>query len=505
MTTTLGEALARQAARPELRDRPFILTDEDVITFGDLDRLATRVAGRLAEAGIRPGDVVSALLPNSPAFIADMFGAYRAGAWFCPLNPRLTPAEIRFQLEDSGARAVVTDAEHAPLFARLAAELPSLASVLVLGTREDLAGLPDPRGVAPSAVPDPDAVALLMYTSGTTGLPKGVMLSHRNVLLNASQVMERSEVTADDRVLHIMPLFHTNGIVNTTVGPLLAGASIALRPRFDVADFWPAVARFRPTYFTAVPTVYSRLLAAPDPGLDRSSLRFVRCGSAPMPVELQERVEAWLGVPVVISYGLAEGTCTSTMNPVSGRRKVGSVGLPLSGQEVRIHDEAGRELPAGAVGEVCIRGGTVMRGYLNRPEETAAVLRDGWLRSGDLGYVDADGYLFLTDRKKDIIIRGGENISAREVEDVIYRHPAVLEAAVVGMPDPDLGEQPVACVVPRPGATIDAGELIEFCRERLARFKTPRRVVVLEDLPKNAVGKIVKAALRARLAEENAP
>jgi acyl-CoA synthetase (AMP-forming)/AMP-acid ligase II len=504
VTATLGEILARQAARPALRDRPFIFADGDAVTYGELDRLATRVAGRIAGAGVAPGDVVCALLPNSPGFMVDMFGAYRAGARFCPLNPRLTPAEIRFQLADSGARAVLTDAEHAPLFARLAAELPSLAHVLVLAGLEDLAGLPDPSGMGPSVVDDPDAVALVMYTSGTTGSPKGVMLSHRNVVLNASQVMERTEVTERDRVLHIMPLFHTNGIVNTTVGPLLAGASIALRPRFDLSDFWPAVARFRPTYFTGVPTVYSRLLAAPDPGLDRSSLRFVRCGSAPMPVDLQERVEAWLGVPVVISYGLAEGTCTSTMNPVSGRRKAGSVGVPLAGQEVEIHDEEGRELPAGTVGEVCIRGGTVMQGYLNRPEETAAALRDGWLRSGDLGYVDADGYLFLTDRKKDIIIRGGENISAREVEDVLYRHPAVLEAAVVGAADPEFGEQPVACVVLRQGATTAPDELIGFCRERLARFKAPRRVLLLDDLPKNAVGKIAKAALRAQVAGRRA-
>ncbi len=499
MSGTIGELLARRAAEPGLHGKPFILVDGDAITFRELDRLANRVAARLAQVGIGSGEVVAQLLPNSPAFVVNMLGVYRRGAVFCPLNPRLTPAEIRFQLADASARAVITDREHARLFEAMRAELPSLAHLLVLADRGDYEALPGPRAAAGPGAPDPSATALVMYTSGTTGLPKGVMLSHANILANAAQVMERTEATPDDRVLHIMPLFHTNGIVNTTIGPLLVGASIALRPRFDLEDFWPAVARFRPTYFTAVPTVYSRLLASPPEGLDRSSLRFVRCGSAPMPVELQRRFEERFGLPVVISYGLAEGTCSSSMNPVSGRRKPGSVGLPLRGQEIRIVGDDGRALPAGATGEICIRGPNVMQGYLNRPEETARTIRDGWLHSGDLGYLDQDGYLFVTDRKKDIIIRGGENISAREVEDVLYRHPGVLEAAVIGVPDPEYGEQVVACVVRQPGASIGGEELIAFCREHLARFKTPRRVEFLDELPKNGVGKIAKAVLRQRL------
>jgi acyl-CoA synthetase (AMP-forming)/AMP-acid ligase II len=349
-------------------------------------------------------------------------------------------------------------------------------------------------GPAPCA---PDDVAWLIYTSGSTGSPKGVLLTHRNILINAEQVRERTTIRPGDRVLHAMPLFHVNGLGNITLMPTLAGATIVLARRFRPEEFWGLVPRFRPRYFTGVPTMLARLLAAlPPEGLDLSSLEFVRTGAAPLAEALRREWEARVGAPVVVSYGLTELTCTTAMNPVDGERRAGSVGLPLRGHEVRVVDEADRPLPPGSVGEVVVRSETLMRGYLNRPDETAAALRDGWLHTGDLGYLDADGYLFLTDRKKEIIIRGGENVSPREIEEVLHAHPEIAEAAVVGAPDAEYGEIVVAFVVPRPGARLVAGAVREYCAKHLARFKVPAVVRLFPGLPRNSVGKLDKSALR---------
>jgi acyl-CoA synthetase (AMP-forming)/AMP-acid ligase II len=351
---------------------------------------------------------------------------------------------------------------------------------------------------------DPDGTALLFYTSGTTGRSKGVQLSHRNVLTNVRQVLDRTGVGPQDRLLVVMPIFHVNGLCNQVALPFLAGGSIALRPRFVLEEFWPAVARYRPTYFTVVPTILSRLLEGPETPaeLDVSSLRFARTGAAPLSIELQRRFEARFGLPVIVSYGLTEATCTVTMNPPTGEaRRLGSVGTALEGLEVRVLGPDEIERPVGSVGEVVVRGPTVMLGYRGLPDATKEAIPDGWLRTGDLGYLDEDGYLFLTDRKKDIIIRGGENISAREIEEVLYAHPLVADASVVGAQDGGFGEQVVAFVVLRGEhqSSASVGEaLLAHCQEHLARFKVPTKIEVLEELPKNAVGKVVKQALKAR-------
>jgi acyl-CoA synthetase (AMP-forming)/AMP-acid ligase II len=300
-----------------------------------------------------------------------------------------------------------------------------------------------------------------------------------------------------------MPVFHVNGFSNQVVLPFLAGASIALRSRFVPDAFWAEVARYRPTYFTAVPTILSRLLDAPTPSAaaDRSSLRFVRSGAAPLSADLQRRFESRFGLPIIASYGMTEATCTVTMNPPTlEERRLGSVGKALAGIELRILAPDGADQPAGKAGEVAIRGATLMLGYRGLPDETAEAIPDGWLRTGDLGYLDQDGYLFLTDRKKEIIVRGGENISPREIEDVLCAHPLVAEAAVLGAPDPYYGEQVMAFVVLRNRTASWTGvttELMGHCRERLARFKVPARIDQLEALPKNATGKVIKQALGA--------
>jgi long-chain acyl-CoA synthetase len=304
--------------------------------------------------------------------------------------------------------------------------------------------------------------------------------------------------------LVIMPIFHANGLCNQVVVPFLAGASIVLRRRFVLEEFWPAVAHYQPTYFTAVPTILTRLLEGPEPPprAQWSSLRFARTGAAPLSVEVQRRFEERFGLPVIISYGLSEATCTVTMNPPTlESRKLGSVGMALDGLNVQVLGSNGMEQPVGTVGEIVTEGPSVMLGYLGLPEETAEAIQGGWLRTGDLGYLDQDGYLFLTDRKKDLIIRGGENISPREVEEVLYSHVTVAEAAVLGVPDPIYGERVVAFVVPRDVSRSQADvveELLAYCRARLARFKVPAQINVLHDMPRNAVGKIAKQELRGR-------
>lgn len=321
-----------------------------------------------------------------------------------------------------------------------------------------------------------------------------MLLSEANLLANAAQVAARTGLTADDRILHVMPLHHTNGINNNLIAPMMRGVEVVLTEGFRAETFFRTVAAERPTYFTGVPTMYWRLLQQPlVPGCMRG-VRFVRCGSAPLRPELEAEIETRLGVPVVTSYGLTEGTCTSTMTP-PGASVRGSVGPALDGQEVAVVDpESGRDLPPGEVGEVVVRGPNVMRGYLDDAEATAAAVRGGRLHTGDLGLLDARGHLFLRDRLKDVIIRGGENVSPKEVEEALLTHPSVREAAVVGVPSAEFGEEPWAFVVVSDATPPEA--LQANARERLARFKVPRRILPLDDLPRNALGKIERSRLR---------
>ncbi len=308
------------------------------------------------------------------------------------------------------------------------------------------------------------------------------------------------EMTSADHSLVVLPLFHVNGIVAGTMTPLLVGGRVTLAGRFAPAAFLEQVAAVRPTYFSAVPAIYALLSTLPqDTAYDVSSLRMAVCGAAPMPAELIARFEQRFGVPLVEGYGLSEGTCASTINPLRGVRKPGTVGLPFPGQEVAVVDADGRPVPQGERGEVVLRGPNVMRGYLNRPEETARALRDGWLRTGDVGRFDEDGYLVLVDRIKDMIIRGGENIYPKEIENVLHAHDDVLEAAVVGRPDDVLGEVVVAFAALRPGGTATEDDLLAHCAASLATYKRPVELHLLEALPKNPVGEIDKPTLRAGL------
>jgi long-chain acyl-CoA synthetase len=493
--TTLGEILPIQASRVDLATKPALYFSEQTYTYAELDAACARAAADLRAHSIRDGDSVALILPNAPALVAYLFGILRIGATVVPLNPNLTLHELSLLVHESGARAIVTTVELALQLESRHADTASLLHLITV----DLSLPLNCAAVAPNAsvAGSAEQTAFLIFTSGTTGRPKGVMLTHRNVLANTAQVAERTGLTPADRVLHVMPLFHANGLMNNTILPLRAGASIVLRPRFDLVEFWSVVESFRPTYFTAVPTVFSRLMDAWDGRAETSSLRFVRSGAAPMTPTLQRMVEERLGVPLVVSYGLSEATCTCTMNPAGWARRAGSAGLALVDEVVSVIDSEDQPLSLGEVGEVAVRGPNVMAGYLNEPEATAQALRSGWLHTGDMGHLDADGFLFLTDRKKDLIIRGGENISPREVEEVLLAFPAVAEAAVVGAVDREWGEEVVAFLVPKTGRDLVVDELQNFCRERLARFKVPRRIQVVSALPLTSVGKVDKARLRA--------
>ena len=442
----------------------------------------------LAAHGVGAGDVIATILTNRVELVVALFAAWQLGAAVTLVNPALTQDDAGYQLRDSGATLVLGES---PLV-----EHPG-------GAYLDVAALDGPcdgRGFPPTP-PRLDSLALLIYTGGSTGRPRGVMLDHANLSAMGEMIVSQLALDATDHSLLVLPLFQANGIVIDVLSPLLAGGQVSISGPFRAAEaFFSGVERRRPTYFSAVPAIYTILSALPAAvAPDTSSMRRAICGVAPMPPELAERFETRFGIPVLDGYGLAEGTCASTLNPAS-RRKPGTVGRPLPGQQVAVMDSENRLLDRGATGEVVVRGPNVMRGYLGRPEETAGTLVDGWLHTGDVGRFDEDGYLVLVDRIKDVIIRGGEQLDPRAIEDVLRAHAAVIEAAVVGRPDPVLGEVPVAFVALQPSIRVTGQDLERHCRARLTRLAVPVDITIVELIPKNAAGRADKRALRTSLA-----
>jgi long-chain acyl-CoA synthetase len=448
-----------------------------------------RASATLHQHGVTGGDVVAAMLPNTTALVVALFAAWRLGAAVTPINPSLRPAEVGYQLSDADAKLLIVDAmpefDAGPRSVLIAAELTS----------------PPASGPLLPAHTTDDSLALLIYTSGTTGRPKGVMLDHSNLIAMCRGVIDAAGLTSADHSLLILPLFHVNGIVISTLAPLLAGGRTTIAGRFNPKTFFDRIEHSGATYFSAVPTIYSMLCGLPvEAKPDISSVRFAICGAAPASVDLLDQFETRYGIPIVEGYGLSEGTCASTLNPLAGQRKAGTVGLPLPGQRIRLVDANGAPVAAGEAGEVLIKGPNVMRGYLNRPEETAKTVVDGWLHTGDVGRFDEDGYLVLVDRAKDMIIRGGENIYPREIEAVAHQLPEIAEAAVVGRPNTVYGEEPVLFVSLHPGRQLDVDAIRAHLIESLSKYKLPVKITILDDLPKNAVGKIAKPNLRQRLA-----
>ena len=481
-------------ALPELRaamdpERPAVADDNVSLTNGQFLEAVRRAGASLRRLGVSRGDVVAIMLPNTASFVVSLFAAWRLGAAVTPINPSLRPAEVQYQLADADARVVIVDT---------APEFDTGGRPVVIAS--DLTAQPA-DGRLYLAHLDDDALALLIYTSGTTGRPKGVMLDHANLIAMCRNVIDVFALTGTDHSLLILPLFHVNGIVIGTVSPLLAGGCITVAGRFSPKKFFSRVEQSGATYFSAVPTIYTMLSGlSEDVKPDTSSVRFAICGAAPASEELLERFESRYAIPIIEGYGLSEGSCASTVNPLNGKRKAGTVGLPLPGQTIRIVDASGRPVADGEAGEVVIKGPNVMRGYLNRPEETANTIVDGWLHTGDVGRFDEDGYLVLVDRAKDMIIRGGENIYPREIEAVVHQLPQSADAAVVGRPNPVYGEEPVLFVSLHPGKQLEVELIREHLTESLSKYKLPVEITILDELPKNAVGKLDKRSLRQRLA-----
>lgn len=457
--------------------------------FGQVCALAAALTNKF---GVKPGDRVALWVKNCPEFVPAVFGILSAGGVVVPINNFLKPAELSYILNDSGANVLITDAELAAHFEALKAARPSLKLLRI----DEFATLRTPHSElrTPPAQTESDLAALL-YTSGTTGHPKGAMLTHGNFLHNVASCVEALKVQEDERVIVALPQFHSFMFTVGTLLPMLCGGGILLlKTLHPFKQVLEDIARHRGTILPAVPSFYRALLAVPEFG--KLPLRLCISGGAPLPVEVFNAFTRQFPFPLREGYGPTESSPVATVNPIYGVNKPGSIGKPIPNVELSIRDEAGNELPVGETGEICIRGGNVMRGYWNQPEETAKVLRGDWLYTGDVGRCDADGYYFITDRKKDMLLVNGINVYPREIEEIIYQFPGVKEAAVVGMPDPRRGEQPVAFVSAVEGQTLDERALLQFVRDKLADYKVPKRVVFMPVLPRNTTGKILKTALR---------
>ena len=494
-------------------DAPVCRIGGNTTTYRELDDLSGRAAAGLREAGLSPGRVVALQLPNIPQFLIAYFGALKAGLVVLPLNPLLMAPELEYHLTDSAA-AMLIGFEGLHAEAAKACETTGVPLYLVsAGSDPDTPDSPLPDGTRPvteliSAAPldepggdveprSPDDTAVLVYTSGTTGKPKGAELTHFQLYMNCTVAGELFGVRSDDVVLAVLPFFHVFGLSSVTNVFVRYGGCLSILPRFQPSAVLDAIEADRCTVIGGVPTMLHALAQMDIAGRDLSALRVAVSGGASLPEDVMRTFEDKYGIEVLEGYGMTETASSCSFNR-PGDRKVLSIGKPLWGVRMRVADASGQPLPPGRehVGEILIRGHNVMKGYLGRPEATAEALRGGWLHSGDLGYVDEDGFYFIVDRAKDLVIRGGYNVYPREIEEVLYAHPAVLEAAVIGKPDERLGEEVVAVVALREGASASAEDIIAYCRERLAAYKYPREVRFMEELPKGPSGKILKSALR---------
>jgi len=472
--------------------RVAVRLDDLVLTYEELDERSAQVAGLLAAHGVEPGDRVGLLLPNVPQFPMLYYGVLRAGAVVVPMNPLLKAREIEYYLEDSGARLLF--AWHGS-----ADEAVKGAEAAEAGFVPVAAGAFDHllTGQAPQASltgrADHDT-AVILYTSGTTGRPKGAELTHANLRRNASvSATTLFGLDPEDVVMGCLPMFHSFGQtcgLNAAVG---RGACLTLVPRFDPGKALEVIQRDRVTVFEGVPTMYAALLNHPRRGeFDVGSLRLCVSGGAALPVEVLRGFEDAFGCIILEGYGLSETSPVAAFNHPERERRPGSIGTPIQGVELRLVGPLGKDVPSGEVGEIAIRGHNLMRGYWGREEATREAIPDGWFRTGDLARQDEDGYFFIVDRKKDLIIRGGYNVYPREVEEVLYEHPAVAEAAVVALPHPTYGEEVGAAVVLKPGARATPAELRAFCQERIAAYKYPRHVWLEAALPRTATGKLLR-------------
>ena len=490
LISVLDRAAAERPGHPAVR------MDDLVISYSELREAAGRVTSLLSSLGVAPGDRVGIMLPNVPAFPMAFYGTLAAGAVVVPMNPLLKSREVSFYLGNSGAKV---------LFAWYAAAGEAAKGAAAAGAKLVTVDEPDMNSLLASLfalhtwadrADDDDAV--ILYTSGTTGQPKGAELTHANLTRNA-EITAQTLLNAapDDVVMGCLPLFHVFGLTCGLNATVVGGATLTLLPRFDATQALHIIARDQVTIFEGVPTMYAGMLHSPAAAdADTSSLRLCISGGAAMPVEILHAFEKTFGCIILEGYGLSETSPVASFNHPDAERKPGSIGTPVAGVEMRAVDTNGADVPPGEVGEIAIRGHNVMKGYWDKPEATAEAIPDGWFRTGDLARVDGDGYFFIVDRKKEMIIRGGYNVYPREIEEVLYEHPAVAEAAVVGIPHDSLGEEVGAAVALKPGATATPEELQAYVKERVAAYKYPRHVWLEDELPKGPTGKILRREVR---------
>lgn len=508
---TLSDALHQ--ATEKFSDKTAFLFCGRHWSYRDLDDLVSRLANALLGLDLALGDRVGIYLPNCPQFIIGYYGILRSGGVAVPINPLLTGDDLSTIIEDSGMKIIITCSDLLPSLQQVKNEGLMIINTVISDLLSPESALPPLAGgfslekliwAAPATDPcvniNQNSIANLQYTGGTTGRSKGAVLTHANLLANAFQFRQWFKNVYHDgegRFLGVIPFFHIYGLTTSMNGPIISGSAIILHSRFDINEIMQSIQKYKPNLFMGVPAMYAAIALRETQDYDLSSIRACVSGSAPLPPVIQERFERVTGGKLVEGYGLSESSPIVTVNPINGRVKPGSIGIPISDTDVKIVDpDSGREIfEPGLVGELLVKGPQVMGGYWNNPEETALVLEDGWLHTGDLVHMDADGYIFVADRLKDLIIMNGEKIYPREIEDFLYTHPAVKEVAVAGIPHPLRGETPRAFVVLKESAATTEKDLRDYCLKHLSRFKVPK-VQIIDSLPRNSVGKILRRLLR---------
>jgi long-chain acyl-CoA synthetase len=480
--------------------------DDRGTTYQALQDGSESLALGLKKLGVQKGDRVGVLSPSSLEFVISWFAAVKLGAGVIPVNIMLKARESRYILENAEVSTLIVHHSQIEMIDSLRSALTLLKNLIVIGPKPLpesflFADLLSEKPSSPMTLDcAPHDTATMIYTSGTTGYPKGAMITHANFYSNVQGIIKALALDEDMVRVSVTPLFHAMGLTVNMLAVVFLGASAVIQAKLDFEEFLKANEKYKATMISGAPALHYMLVHDPrTKNYDLSLWKVAMSGSAPLAVDVLKKFEEKFQIPMVEAYGLTEVTTAATANPVFGVRKPGSVGLPLPDLEVKIFDEQDREIPAGEVGEVVIRGPAVMKGYYNNPEATAETLKGGWLHTGDLGKKDEEGYVYILDRKKDMIICSGYNVYPREVEELLHTHPAVMEAAVIGIPDPKRGESPMAFVIPRPGKKVTEGELIQFCKDNLANYKVIKAVKFVEEFPRNPNRKVLKRELREML------
>ena len=495
-------------------DSTFLHFYDRTITYKDLDEKTDAFADYLLKQGVEKGDIVSFQMGNSPEFFYVNLGAQKIGAVSGPISCWWQAPEVSYLVDDSKPKVLVVDPEYTGILSELKDRMPSVRSVLVNSETPMDIDLDFPHDYLPRVLedvpkdlvgmdePSPEDPAAIMYTSGTTGNPKGVLLTHRGITFGAQIKSAPFPVGPGDRVLCVLPLFHSGGLNDLAFPSIYAGSTIVLRRNFSATEFWDCVEKYKINAFYIVPTMWNILLRAEESKtVDTSSLRFGLSGAAPIPPEQLRECEERFNIVIIEAYGSTENTGGITANRLDAR-KDGSIGFGFDGIEVKVLDDGGKEVPTGEIGEICVKGDTVMSGYYHNPEATRETIRDGWLLTGDVGFVDEEGFFFLVDRRKEMIIRGGVNVYPKEIENVISNHPRVDIVAVIPQSHDKYGQVARACIVPVRGEVLSEDEIREFCKKNLAEYKIPETFEFLESIPTTAVGKVAKKELIKQLEQE---